>query len=82
RQAGVPLVIEGAAGMGKSRLLKEARERVSARGPRVLDARGTELEQGSPYGVVLQLFERLLLAGTAVERERWLAGLRRWQPIC
>src|SRR5450755_4842954 len=74
QRAGVTLVIEGAAGMGKSRLLQEARERASARGLRVLDARGTELEQGFPYGVVLQLFERLLLEADGGDRERWLAG--------
>jgi predicted ATPase len=74
QRAGVTLVIEGTAGMGKSRLLQEARERASARGLRVLDARGTELEQGFPYGVVLQLFERLLLEADRGERERWLAG--------
>lgn len=74
QRAGLTLVIEGAAGMGKSRLLREARERASARGLRVLDARGTELEQAFPYGVVLQLFERLLLQADDGERERWLAG--------
>ena len=74
QRAGVTLVLEGAAGMGKSRLLQEARARASARGLRVLDARATELEQGFAYGVMLQLFERLLLEADRGERERWFSG--------
>jgi DNA-binding CsgD family transcriptional regulator len=74
QQAGTALVIEGAAGMGKSRLLEEARARASDLGLRVLAARATELEQGFPYGVVRQLFERPLLEADAGERDRWLAG--------
>ena len=74
RRAGAALVIEGDAGLGKSRLLQEARARASELGFRVLKARATELEQGFPYGVVRQLFERLLLEADADERDRWLAG--------
>ena len=74
RRDGGALVIEGAAGMGKSRLLQEARERASDLGLRVLNARATELEQGFPFGVVRQLFERPLLEADADERDRWLAG--------
>jgi DNA-binding CsgD family transcriptional regulator len=74
RREGLCLVIEGAAGMGKSRLLQEARVLAPQLGFRVLAARATELEQGFPYGVVLQLFERLLLEADAGERERWLGG--------
>ena len=72
--AGGALVIEGAAGMGKSRLLEEARARASDLGLRVLHARATELERGFPFGVVRQLFERPLLEADTGERERWLAG--------
>jgi hypothetical protein len=74
RRAGAALVIEGATGMGKSRLLEEARVRASDLGLRVLAARATELEQGFPFGVVRQLFERPLLEADAHERDRWLAG--------
>ena len=74
QRAGTTLVIEGAAGMGKSRLLQEARERAVGLGFTVLGARATELEQGFPYGVMLQLFERLLLEADSDERERWVAG--------
>ena|SRR5947209_11258886 len=69
QRAGLTLVIEGAAGIGKSRLLQEARARASDLGLRVLDARGTELEQGFPYGVMLQLFERLLRGAGSGERD-------------
>jgi DNA-binding CsgD family transcriptional regulator len=74
QRAGKVLVIEGAAGMGKSRLLEEARARASDVGLRVLNARATGLEQGFPFGVVRQLFERPLLEADAGERDRWLAG--------
>jgi DNA-binding CsgD family transcriptional regulator len=74
QQAGVALMIEGAAGIGKSRLLAEARLWASKLGLRVLNARATELEQGFPFGVVRQLFERPLLEADVGERDRWLAG--------
>jgi DNA-binding CsgD family transcriptional regulator len=74
QRAGGALVIEGAEGMGKSRLLEEARVRATDLGLRVLAARATELEQGFPFGVVRQLFERPLLDADADERDRWLAG--------
>jgi hypothetical protein len=73
RDAGV-VVIEGAAGMGKSRLLEEACDVASALGVRVIGSRATELERGFPFGVMRQLFERPLLEAESAERERWLAG--------
>ncbi len=74
QRAGGVLVIEGAAGIGKSRLLEAARVWASDLGVCVLSARATELEQGFPFGVVRQLFERTLLEADAGKRERWLAG--------
>jgi DNA-binding CsgD family transcriptional regulator len=74
RGAGGVLVIEGPAGMGKSRLLEESRAQASELGLLVLTARAMELEQGFPYGVMRQLFERLLLEAATDLRERWLAG--------
>jgi DNA-binding CsgD family transcriptional regulator len=74
RQAGEAVVIEGAAGMGKSRLLEEARARASDLGLTVLGARATELEQGFPFGVVRQLFERTLREADSAELEGWLSG--------
>jgi predicted ATPase len=79
KRAGATLVIEGAAGIGKSRLLEAAREQASDLGVRVLAARATELEQGFPFGVARQHFERPLLDADAGERDRWLAGAADWQ---
>ncbi|HEX8053372.1 MAG TPA: AAA family ATPase [Thermoleophilaceae bacterium] len=70
QQAGLALV-EGRAGIGKSRLLADLREHAAAEGIRVVSARSTELEQGFPYGVVRQLFEPL----RATDPERWDAWL-------
>lgn len=70
-QAGLVLV-EGPGGIGKSRLLAEARRRATASGLLVLSARGGELEQDFPFGVVRQLFEPRL-ADDAV-RARVLSG--------
>jgi DNA-binding CsgD family transcriptional regulator/tetratricopeptide (TPR) repeat protein len=74
RRDGLVVVIEGAAGIGKSRLLEIARTRAAELGYRVLAARATELEQGFPFGMVRQLFERLISDAGPEERERWLAG--------
>ena len=74
RREGIVVVVEGAAGIGKSRLLEIARARASDLGFRVLSARGTELEQGFPFGLVRQLFERLIGEAEVVDRERWLSG--------
>jgi DNA-binding CsgD family transcriptional regulator len=74
RRAGRALIIEGAAGIGKSRLLEEVRASASDFGIGVLNARATELEQGFPFGVVRQLFERPLVEASATERDRWLSG--------
>ncbi len=65
---------QGAPGIRKSRLLEEARGRATDLGLRVLSARGTELERGFPFGIVRQLFERLLLEAEAEEQGRWLDG--------
>jgi DNA-binding CsgD family transcriptional regulator len=72
--AGGALIVEGAAGIGKSRLLAEARVRAPDFGVSVLSARATELERGFPFGVVRQLFERRLLEADEGERARWLGG--------
>jgi DNA-binding CsgD family transcriptional regulator/tetratricopeptide (TPR) repeat protein len=67
-------LVEGAAGIGKSRLLAEARERAGD-SMRVLSARGSELEREFPFGVVRQLFEPVL--ADPAEREAALAGAAR-----
>ena len=65
-------LVEGPAGIGKSRLLAELRSAAQEDDMRVLTARGSELEREFPFGVVRQLFEPPLTDGEA--RERWLAG--------
>ena len=54
------LLVEGAAGIGKTRLLEELRRSAAERGVRVLSARGSQLEHTYGYGVVRQLLEPML----------------------
>src|SRR5262245_39707408 len=56
------VLIEGSAGIGKTRLLGEARAIAGSAGMRVPAARGGELEGEFAYGIVWQLFEPLLAA--------------------
>lgn len=67
-------VIEGPAGIGKTRLLRAAREIGARQELRVLAAAGSELESGFAYGVLRSLLERPLAELTAGEREAVLAG--------
>ena len=55
RDGGV-LLVEGAAGIGKTSLLQRVRGFARGAGVRVLEASGGELERDFPYGVVRQLF--------------------------
>ena len=72
-QSGGLLVIEGAAGIGKTSLMRAAAARARAAGRRTLVASGSLLEATYPFGLARQLFEPLLhddqlgslLAGTA-----------------
>jgi DNA-binding CsgD family transcriptional regulator len=50
-------VVEGPAGIGKSRLLEAARAEAEAAGMAVLRATGRELETDASFGVVAELFE-------------------------
>jgi DNA-binding CsgD family transcriptional regulator len=68
------VVIEGSAGIGKTRLLAEARLIAGAAGMRVLAARGGELEGEFAYGIVRQLFEPLLLSVAPDLRAELLSG--------
>ncbi len=72
------VLIEGAPGVGKTRLLRELRARAAHQGLRVVNARGSRLEQLFSFGVVRQLFESqlaspegraLALAGPAAPAE-------------
>ncbi len=65
-------LVEGPAGIGKTRLLGLARTAAKAAGLQVLTARGGELEREFAFGVVRQLFEPVLMDEDA--RETALAG--------
>ena len=68
------LLLEGPAGIGKSRLILEAGLRGRKLGLTTLSARGSELEREFAYGLVRQLFEALLVAASPSERAELLAG--------
>ncbi len=74
RGAGTLVVVEGPAGIGKTRLLRAARERAAASGMAVLTARGSELERDFPLGVVRQLLEPAVRGEAARRRDDLLAG--------
>ncbi|MDQ3741825.1 MAG: AAA family ATPase, partial [Actinomycetota bacterium] len=75
--AGSLLVLEGPAGIGKSRLLAAAHDYAGKRGFQLFRARGGELERDFPLGVVRQLFEVRLAACDAEERQALFAGAAR-----
>jgi DNA-binding SARP family transcriptional activator/tetratricopeptide (TPR) repeat protein len=66
------LLVEGPAGIGKTRLLTEARRLAGQRSVRVLTARGSQLEKAFGFGVVRQLFEPEL--ADAGRRQELLGG--------
>jgi DNA-binding CsgD family transcriptional regulator len=72
--SGALLLVEGVAGIGKTRLVLAACKGARARGMTVLTARAGELERGWPYGVVRALFESLVVRARAAERDVLLAG--------
>jgi DNA-binding NarL/FixJ family response regulator len=74
RGAGALVLVEGPAGVGKSRLLEVATERGRSVGLRVQSARGRPLERDFGFGVALQLFERTVCTAAAEERARLLSG--------
>jgi DNA-binding CsgD family transcriptional regulator len=68
------MVLEGPAGAGKSALLALTGQRASSAGLNVLAARGGELEQDHPFGLIRQLYEPLLAIADPLRRARLLAG--------
>ncbi|HEX3737802.1 MAG TPA: AAA family ATPase [Solirubrobacterales bacterium] len=73
--------VEGHAGIGKTTVLETVRDDIGAGGTQVLFARGEELEREFSFGVVRQLFERLLFDAAEAERERLLAGPARLAAV-
>jgi DNA-binding CsgD family transcriptional regulator len=74
RGGGALLMVEGAAGIGKTRLVRAACEQARACGMTVLTARAGELERGLPLGVVRELFEAFVRRLPAAERAALLTG--------
>lgn len=70
--SGTGILIEGAAGIGKTSLLEAGRELAVAKGMGVLVARGGMFERGHPFGIARQLLSHL--ASTPNEREKLLQG--------
>jgi DNA-binding CsgD family transcriptional regulator len=68
------VVVEGGAGIGKTRLLAEARALAGAADFDVLTARGGELEGEFAFGIVRQLFEPPLALTTPDERLELFSG--------
>lgn len=73
-ESGGLVLVEGAAGTGKSALVRRSRGLAQAAGLQVLSARGGELERDFPFGVMRQLYEPLLARTQDGERARLLAG--------
>ena len=61
--SGSALLVEGVAGIGKTRLLTHACEQAAQAGMTVLAARAAEFEDGYAWGVVRQLFEAEIRTG-------------------
>ena len=72
--AGRVVVVEGPAGIGKTSLLRSARDAATARNFAVAGARGSELERAHAWGIVRQLLEPRLRGMSGGERSRTLAG--------
>jgi DNA-binding CsgD family transcriptional regulator len=68
------VVVEGPAGIGKTRLLEEAQALAKAQGFGRLRAVGDEPERSLPWGVVRQMAERSMLRYSGDVRKRILAG--------
>jgi DNA-binding CsgD family transcriptional regulator len=68
------LLLEGPAGIGKTRLIVAAGRRGRELGLTTLSARGSELERDFAYGLVRQLFEAPLVAASLSERAEFLSG--------
>jgi DNA-binding CsgD family transcriptional regulator len=77
RGHGGVLVIQGAAGIGKTALLQALCERAVSQGAQTLTARASELERDFGFGIVRQLLERHVVHTDDSERRELLAGAAR-----
>lgn len=72
--AGGVLVLEGGAGLGKSRLVQEAVERAAPRGVQILGATAFQYEQEFAFGVTVQMLEPPTKRLNGGDREELFAG--------
>jgi DNA-binding CsgD family transcriptional regulator/tetratricopeptide (TPR) repeat protein len=68
------VVVEGPAGIGKTRLVEATCRHAAQRGLLVLSARGSDLERHFPYGVVRQLLETMVVSPAGKTRDSPLRG--------
>jgi DNA-binding CsgD family transcriptional regulator len=71
---GSAVAITADAGLGKTRLLRQAQKEGSATGFEVLTARATELERDFPFALVRQLFAPHLRGSSPEQRQALLEG--------
>lgn len=72
--AGRLAIVEGPAGIGKTRLLGEFRSLLRGSNADVLEACGGELEQGNPLGMVFRLLEQRLARASSEDLARVFRG--------
>lgn len=70
-------LLDAPSGAGKTALIAAARHRATAAGMTVLDACGSELESGYPFGTVVSLIDSWLAIAEPSQREGVLAGRAR-----
>lgn len=75
--AGQMVVVEGPPGVGKTRLIADARADARYSGVLVLDGRGVELEREFAFGVARQLLEPTIFGFEEDERARLFDGAAR-----
>lgn len=75
------VIVEGAAGIGKTALLEAIGERARERDALVLSASGGELEVDLPFTVVRQLFDSYLLGLSVETRSQLLAGAAEFASV-
>ena len=72
--SGRVVLMQGPAGIGKTRLLDETRDRARGLGLEVLAARGGPLERAYGFGIVRQLLESAVASASAEWRAELLSG--------
>jgi DNA-binding CsgD family transcriptional regulator len=81
RGQGRVVVIESAAGLGKTALARHTRAAARGHGLTVLSARGAEMEEDFPFGIVRQLFEPVLLAARPRGARLFVGAARATEPL-